>query len=74
MSAAARPEPAHLPLAGIRVANFGWSWVGPVAGQTLATVERLGGEDVVEEIRRMLGGDERDEGAIERARELLEAA
>jgi benzylsuccinate CoA-transferase BbsF subunit len=28
--------PAHLPLAGIRVANFGWSWVGPVAGQTLA--------------------------------------
>ncbi len=28
--------PASLPLAGIRVANFGWSWVGPVAGQTLA--------------------------------------
>jgi benzylsuccinate CoA-transferase BbsF subunit len=28
--------PAHLPLAGIRIANFGWSWVGPVAGQTLA--------------------------------------
>ncbi len=28
--------PAHLPLAGIRVANFGWSWVGPVAGQTFA--------------------------------------
>jgi len=26
----------HLPLAGIRVANFGSSWVGPVAGQTLA--------------------------------------
>jgi benzylsuccinate CoA-transferase BbsF subunit len=25
-----------LPLAGLRVANFGWSWVGPVAGQTLA--------------------------------------
>lgn len=43
MSAAARPEPAHLPLAGIRVANFGWSWVGPVAGQTLAFL----GADVI---------------------------
>jgi len=28
-------------LAGIRVANFGWGWLGPVAGQTLA---RLGAE------------------------------
>jgi len=25
-----------LPLEGIRVANFGWVWAGPVAGQTLA--------------------------------------
>jgi benzylsuccinate CoA-transferase BbsF subunit len=25
-----------LPLQGIRVANFGWVWAGPVAGQTLA--------------------------------------
>jgi crotonobetainyl-CoA:carnitine CoA-transferase CaiB-like acyl-CoA transferase len=25
-----------LPLADIRVANFGWGWLGPVAGQTLA--------------------------------------
>jgi len=25
-----------LPLAGIRVANFGWGWLGPVAGQTLS--------------------------------------
>ncbi len=25
-----------LPLKGIRVANFGWVWAGPVAGQTLA--------------------------------------
>jgi benzylsuccinate CoA-transferase BbsF subunit len=24
-----------LPLEGIRVANFGWGWLGPVAGQTL---------------------------------------
>ena len=30
-----------LPLAGIRVANFGWGWLGPVAGQTLS---RLGAE------------------------------
>ena len=26
----------RLPLEGIRVANFGWVWAGPVAGQTLA--------------------------------------
>lgn len=32
---------ARLPLAGIRVANFGWAWTGPVAGQTLS---RLGAE------------------------------
>ncbi len=31
----------RLPLAGIRVANFGWAWTGPVAGQTL---RRLGAE------------------------------
>lgn len=24
------------PLSGVRVANFGWGWLGPVAGQTLA--------------------------------------
>lgn len=30
-----------LPLAGIRVANFGWGWLGPVTGQTLS---RLGAE------------------------------
>jgi len=24
-----------LPLAGVRVANFGWGWLGPVVGQTL---------------------------------------
>lgn len=32
---------SKLPLAGVRVANFGWGWLGPVAGQTLA---RLGAE------------------------------
>ena len=26
----------NLPLKGIRVANFGWVWAGPVTGQTLA--------------------------------------
>jgi benzylsuccinate CoA-transferase BbsF subunit len=25
----------HLPLAGLRVANFGWAWAGPAAGQVL---------------------------------------
>jgi benzylsuccinate CoA-transferase BbsF subunit len=37
----APPRPRSLPLDGIRVANFGWGWLGPVAGQTLA---RLGAE------------------------------
>jgi benzylsuccinate CoA-transferase BbsF subunit len=27
---------AALPLKGLRIANFGWVWAGPVAGQTLA--------------------------------------
>ena len=27
--------PRALPLEGIRVANFGWVWAGPVVGQTL---------------------------------------
>ena len=39
-----------------------------------ATVERLGGEEVVEEIRRMLGGEQSDEAATRHARELLAAA
>jgi DNA repair protein RecN (Recombination protein N) len=42
--------------------------------QALATVERLEGEDVVEEIRRMLGGASSDEAATRHARELLAAA
>jgi len=33
---ASPPAPGKLPLAGVRVANFGWGWLGPVAGQTLA--------------------------------------
>ncbi len=34
-SAAAPGCPDQLPLAGVRVANFGWGWLGPVVGQTL---------------------------------------
>jgi DNA repair protein RecN (Recombination protein N) len=46
-----------------------------VAGeQARATVERLDGEGVVAEIRRMLGGESSDEAATEHARELLKAA
>jgi DNA repair ATPase RecN len=40
----------------------------------VATVERLAGEAVVEEIRRMLGGEGGDEAATQHARELLAAA
>jgi benzylsuccinate CoA-transferase BbsF subunit len=29
------PQPTGFPLHGIRVANFGWVWAGPVVGQTL---------------------------------------
>jgi DNA repair protein RecN (Recombination protein N) len=41
------------------------------AEQARATVERLEGESVVEEIRRMLGGESADEAATQHARELL---
>jgi DNA repair protein RecN (Recombination protein N) len=43
-------------------------------GQAFATVERLDGEGVVAEIRRMLGGERSDEAATKHARELLAAA
>jgi DNA repair protein RecN (Recombination protein N) len=42
-------------------------------GQALATVERLDGEAVVAEIRRMLGGESSDDAATQHARELLAA-
>jgi len=41
--------------------------------EAVATVERLEGEGVVAEIRRMLGGETSDEAATEHARELLRA-
>jgi DNA repair protein RecN (Recombination protein N) len=43
------------------------------AGQSLASVDRLDGEGVVEEIRRMLGGEKTDDAATHHARELLKA-
>jgi DNA repair protein RecN (Recombination protein N) len=43
-------------------------------GQAVASVQRLDGEGVVEEIRRMLGGDGDDKTATQHARELLAAA
>jgi DNA repair protein RecN (Recombination protein N) len=43
-------------------------------GRTAATVQHLDGEAVVEEIRRMLGGERSDEAADRHARELLAAA
>jgi DNA repair protein RecN (Recombination protein N) len=46
-----------------------------VAGERAsASVRRLDGEGVVEEIRRMLGGEHSDEAATRHARELLAAA
>ncbi len=44
------------------------------SGRAAATVQRLAGEDVVEEIRRMLGGESADDAADRHARELLAAA
>lgn len=41
--------------------------------QAMASVERLEGEGVVAEIRRMLGGESSDEAATKHARELLAA-
>jgi len=43
------------------------------ADRAFATVERLEGEEVVAEIRRMLGGESSDEAATRHARELLAA-
>jgi DNA repair protein RecN (Recombination protein N) len=42
--------------------------------RAIASVERLDGEGIVEEIRRMLGGESSDEAADRHARELLAAA
>jgi DNA repair protein RecN (Recombination protein N) len=47
---------------------------GMAGGAAVATVARLDGEGVVEEIRRMLGGESSDEAATRHARELLAAA
>jgi DNA repair protein RecN (Recombination protein N) len=47
---------------------------GVAEGSAVATVERLDGEGVVAEIRRMLGGESADEAATQHARELLKVA
>ncbi len=41
--AATPTDSGRLPLEGLRVANFGWVWAGPVTGQTLAFL----GADVI---------------------------
>jgi DNA repair protein RecN (Recombination protein N) len=43
-------------------------------GETLATVDRVEGEEKVAEITRMLGAERSDEAASEHARQLLAAA
>jgi DNA repair protein RecN (Recombination protein N) len=45
-----------------------------VGDAAVAGVERLEGEGVVAEIRRMLGGEQSDEAATQHARELIQAA
>jgi DNA repair protein RecN (Recombination protein N) len=64
----------HLPqVASLADAHF--TIEKDVAGEpATATVRRLDGEAVVEEIRRMLGGERSDEAATRHARELLAAA
>jgi DNA repair protein RecN (Recombination protein N) len=47
---------------------------GMAGDAAIATVERLDGEGVVEEIRRMLGGEQSDEAATKHAQELIRAA
>jgi len=64
----------HLPqVASLADAHF--TIEKDVSGEpAAATVRRLDGEAVVEEIRRMLGGERSDEAATRHARELLAAA
>jgi DNA repair protein RecN (Recombination protein N) len=64
----------HLPQVA-SLASTHFSLQKDVSGErAAATVQRLDGEGVVEEIRRMLGGEAADEAADRHARELLKAA
>jgi DNA repair protein RecN (Recombination protein N) len=64
----------HLPqVASLAAANFTID-KGIADGATLATVERVQGEELVAEICRMLGAERGDEAAERHARELLAAA
>jgi DNA repair protein RecN (Recombination protein N) len=64
----------HLPqVASLAATHF--TLEKDVSGErATATVRRLDGEGMVEEIRRMLGGEHSDEAATRHARELLAAA
>ncbi|MBW2275402.1 MAG: CoA transferase [Deltaproteobacteria bacterium] len=65
-SSAASGKASGLPLEGIRVANFGWVWAGPVTGQTLsflgAEVYKVESYARVDMTRNLppFGGGERD--------------
>jgi DNA repair protein RecN (Recombination protein N) len=64
----------HLPQVASLAANH-FRLEKDLSGEkAVATVQRLDGEGVVEEIRRMLGGERSDEAATRHARELLAAA
>jgi DNA repair protein RecN (Recombination protein N) len=64
----------HLPQVA-SLASIHFRLTKEVAGETaVARVERLDGDGVVEEIRRMLGGSRSDEAATRHAKELLAAA
>jgi DNA repair protein RecN (Recombination protein N) len=65
----------HLPqVASLATTHFRLEKDIAGASGAAARVERLDGEGVVEEIRRMLGGSGEDEAATRHARELLAAA
>jgi DNA repair protein RecN (Recombination protein N) len=64
----------HLPLVASQAATHFTIAKQAAAGQTVATVERVAGEELVAEIVRMLGAERGDEAASRHARDLLEAA
>lgn len=64
----------HLPQVASQAAVHLRVVKGESTGPATATVERLSGEGVVAEIRRMLGAAEGDEAATRHARELVGAA
>jgi DNA repair protein RecN (Recombination protein N) len=64
----------HLPqVASLASAHFRIS-KSVSGGEAVASVDRVGGEELVAEITRMLGAERGDETASRHARELLAAA